>query len=62
MNTDKEHIESKKYSATLSTLYSFWKDLSGHSVRFARNHGDNYAFQRIEQTDSLRYSKNSVFL
>jgi hypothetical protein len=35
MNTNKENIESKKYSATPSTLYSFWKDLSGHSVRFA---------------------------
>ena len=45
----------------LKTLYSFWKNLSGHFSRFVCNHIYGYAFRRIEKTDSLRLPQNSVF-
>jgi len=47
---------------SLTTLCSFWKNLSGHFERFACNHSYGYAFQRIIQTDSLRFPRNSAFL
>jgi hypothetical protein len=46
----------------LATLCSFWKNLSGHFERFVCNHSYCYAFRRIVQTDSLRFSQNPAFL
>ena len=51
-----------KHTMYQASLYSFWKNLSGHFDRFACNHSYGYAFQRIGQTVSLRFSQNSVFL
>ena len=47
----------EKYTMYRASLYSFWKNLSGHFDRFACNHSYGYAHNvilgRIGQTDSL---------
>jgi len=42
-----------KYTMHPITLCSFWKNISGHFVRFTCNHSYGYAFRWIVQTDSL---------
>jgi len=62
MNEIKNSRIFKKCTPYTATLCSFWKNLSGHFVRFACNHSYRYAFRRIAQTDSLRFPQNSAFL
>jgi len=52
----------EKYTMYPLTLCSFWKNISGHFVRFTCNHSYGYAFRRIVQTDSLIFPQNSAFL
>jgi len=62
VNIEKNHRELSQYTMSLTTLCGFWKNLSGHFVRFVCNHSYGYAFRQIAQTDSLRFSQNSTFL
>ena len=47
----------ERYTMYSTTLCSFWKNISGHFVRFPCNHSYGYAHKdilgRIVQTDSL---------
>jgi len=43
-------------------LCGFWKNLGGHFARFACNHSDGYAVQRIEQNDLAEISPTSRLL
>jgi hypothetical protein len=52
---------SAKYKVSPAVLWRFWKNLSGSVARFVGHHCDGYAFRRIEQTDSLRFSQNPAF-
>ena len=67
MGTMKNSRILEKYTMCLATLCSFCRenlsgDLSGHFERFVCNHSYCYAFRRIAQTDSLRFSQNPAFL
>ena len=71
MNIIKDYRLLKRYIMSLATLCSFWKNISGHFIRFVSNHSlckgstvvgqcmeqlpNGYAFQRIGQTVSLRF-------
>ena len=62
VNINKNYCVLAKCTMFKATLYSFWKNLSGHFERFACNYSYGYAFRRIVQTDSLRFSQNPTFL
>ena len=51
----------EKYTMYPTTLYSFWKNLSGHFARLTCKHSYGYAFRPIEQIDSLKFTQNPVF-
>jgi len=62
MATMKNSRILEKHTNYLVTLCSFWKNFSGHFALFVCNHSYCYAFRRIVQTDSLKFSQNSAFL
>jgi hypothetical protein len=66
VNIVENHHILEKYALLPTTLCSFWKNLSGHFVRFVCNHSYGYAHNdilgRTEQTSSLRFPQNSAFL
>ena len=51
----------EKYIMLPDTLYSFWKNFSGHFARLTCNHSYGYAFRPIEQIDSLQFPQNPAF-